>query len=258
MIEDRALLDYMRGLAVSLDPVERFRLAVGEPDPWQIELLRTDPRLNESDQMVLALCGRQSGKSTTAGCLAYDDFSKGKTVILTAKALRQSTELFRRILEFKNTDPSCPPLVRQTQTELEAHPSHGGRIICVPATDAARGMTADTIVVDESCFIDDEAQTAFFPMRKESGRIFLLSTPNLRQGVFYDTWTGGKKVRRITARSIDIPRREAQVAFDKATMSDTTFRREHLVEFVGGGTPLIPWETLDKTSNPDVNALELT
>lgn len=62
----------------------------------------------------------------------------------------------------------------------------------------------------------------------------------------------------LTARSIDIPRREAQVAFDKATMSDTTFRREHLVEFVGGGTPLIPWETLDKTSNPDVNALELT
>ena len=34
------------------------------------------------------------------------------------------------------------------------------------------------------------------------------------------------------ARSIDIPRRAAQVAFDKATMSDTTFRREHLCEFV--------------------------
>ncbi|MFZ5708824.1 MAG: terminase large subunit domain-containing protein [Pseudomonadota bacterium] len=264
MIEDRALLDYMRGLAVSLDPIERFRLAVGEPDEWQKVLLRTDHRLNvgehgrPDDRMVLALCGRQSGKSTTCGCLAYDDFAKGKTVILTAPSLRQSTELFRRILEFKNSDPCCPPIVRQTQTELEAHPSHGGRIIVVPATDQARGMTADTILADEACFLEDDALTAFFPMRRASGRIFLLSTPNLRQGHFYDTWTSQKPVRRITARSIDIPRRAAQVAFDKATMSDTTFRREHLVEFVGGGTPLISWETLDKTSNPDVNALELT
>lgn len=256
MIEDPALLAYMRGLAVGLDPVERFRMAVGEPDPWQKTLLHTDPRLNEADRMVLALCGRQSGKSTSAGGLGYDDFSVGKTVILTAPSLRQSTELFRRILEFKNTDPCCPPIIRQTQTELEAHPSHGGRIIVVPATDQARGMTADTIIADEACFLDDDALTAFFPMRKESGRIFLLSTPNMRQGFFYDTWTSNKNVRRITARSIDIPRRAAQVAFDKATMSDTTFRREHLCEFVGSGTPLISWDTLEKSSNPDVNALE--
>ncbi|RGP37578.1 hypothetical protein [Pseudotabrizicola alkalilacus] len=257
MIEDRALLEYMRGLAVGLDPVERFRLTVGEPDDWQKVLLRTDPRLNDADRLVLALCGRQSGKSTSAGGLAYDDFSRGKMVILTAPSLRQSTELFRRILEYKNSDPSCPPIVRQTQTELEAHPSHGGRIIVVPATDQARGMTADTIIADEACFLDDDALTAFFPMRKESGRIFLLSTPNKPSGFFFDSWMGGKQITRITARSIDIPRRAAQVAFDKATMSDTTFRREHLCEFVGAGTPLISWETLDRTSNPNVNALEL-
>lgn len=40
-------------------------------------------------------------------------------------------------------------------------------------------MTADTIIADEACFLDDDALTAFFPMRKETGRIFLLSTPNL-------------------------------------------------------------------------------
>ena len=155
-------------------------------------------------------------------------------------------------------NPFCPPIVRQTQTELEAHPSHGGRIIVVPATDQARGMTADTIIADEACFLDDDALTAFFPMRRETGRIFLLSTPNLRTGYFYETWTGDKQVRRIMARSIDIPRRAAQVAFDKATMSDTTFRREHLCEFVGSGTPLLSWDTLENSSNPNVNALELS
>ncbi len=257
MIHDPHLHSFLQGLTVSLDPVERFRLAVGEPDNWQKTLLRTDPRLNEEDRMVLALCGRQSGKSTSAGGLGYDDFSIGKTVILTAPSLRQSTELFRRILEFKNTDPFCPPIVRQTQTELEAHPQHGGRIVVVPATDQARGMTADTIIADEACFLDDDALTAFFPMRKETGRIFLLSTPNLRQGYFYDTWTSGKAVTRITARSIDIPRRRAQVEFDRKTMSETTFRREHLCEFIGSGTPLISWDTLERTSNPSVKSLEL-
>ena len=258
MIQDPHLHSFLQGLAVSLDPVERFRLAIGEPDPWQMELLRTNPKHNEKDRMVLALCGRQSGKSTTCGCLAYDDFSVGKTVILTAPSLRQSTELFRRILEFKNTDPFCPPIVRQTQTELEAHPSHGGRIMVVPATDQARGMTADTILADEACFLADDALVAFFPMRKETGRIFLLSTPNLRQGYFYDTWTSNKRVRRITARSIDIQRRRAQVEFDRATMSETTFRREHLCEFVGSGTPLLSWDTLERTSNTEVQALCLT
>ncbi len=258
MIHDPHLHSFLQGLTVSLDPVERFRLTIGEPDPWQKELLRTDPAQREEDRMVLALCGRQSGKSTTCGSLAYDDFSVGKTVILTAPSLRQSTELFRRILEFKNSDPFCPPIVRQTQTELEAHPRHGGRIVVVPATDQARGMTADTILADETCFLDDDALLAFFPMRKESGRIFLLSTPNLRQGYFYDTWTSAKKVRRIMARSIDIPRRRAQVEFDRATMSETTFRREHLCEFVGSGTPLLSWNTLTKASNPNVKALELS
>ncbi len=257
MIQDAALHSFLQGLTVSLDPIQRFRLAIGEPDPWQQTLLQTDPRLNEEDRMVLALCGRQSGKSTSAGGLGYDDFSVGKTVILTAPSLRQSTELFRRILEFKNTDPFCPPIVRQTQTELEAHPSHGGRIIVVPATDQARGMTADTIIIDEAAFIDDDSLTAFFPMRRETGRIFCLTTPNLRQGFFYETWTSNKRVKRITARSIDIPRRAAQVAFDKATMSDTTFRREHLCEFVGSGTPLISWETLENASNKNVQALEI-
>ena len=258
MIHDKHLLGFLQGLTVSLDPVERFRLTIGEPDPWQETLLRTDPSRDEADRMVLALCGRQSGKSTSAGGLAYQDFSRGLTVILTAPSLRQSTELFRRILAFKDADPFCPPIVRQTQTELEAHPRHGGRIVVVPATDQARGMTADTILADEACFLQDDALTAFFPMRKESGRIFLLSTPNMRQGYFYDAWTSGKRVRRITARSIDIPRRRAQVEFDRATMSETTFRREHLCEFIGAGTPLIAWDSLERASNPDVKALELS
>lgn len=262
MIHDPHLLSYLQGLTVSLDPVERFRLAIGEPDPWQVRLLNTDPANNETDQMVLTLVGRQSGKSTTCACLAYDDFSRGKTVILFAKALRQSTELFRRVLTFKNTDPFCPPIVRQTQTELEAHPRHGGRIIVVPATDQARGMTADTILGDEVAFITpDDAVTQFFPMRKPAGRILLVSTPNLRQGYFYDTFMDSTaNVRRIKAVSMETTRKDRlqQIEFDRRTMPESTFRREHLCEFIGAGTPLVSWEALEAATTTEVHALCLT
>lgn len=262
MIHDPHLLSYLQGLTVSLDPVERFRLAIGEPDPWQVRLLSTDPARNEADQMVLTLVGRQAGKSTTCACLAYDDFSRGKTVILFAKALRQSTELFRRVLTFKNTDPFCPPIVRQTQTELEAHPRHGGRIIVVPATDQARGMTADTILGDEVAFITpDDAITQFFPMRKPGGRILLVSTPHLRQGYFYDTFMDpAANVRRIKAVSMETTRadRLEQIEFDRRTMPEATFRREHLVEFIGAGTPLVSWEALENATTTEVQALCLT
>ena len=259
MIHDPHLLSYLQGLTVSLDPVERFRLAIGEPDAWQVAMMRTDPSRNQEDEMVLALCGRQSGKSTTAGGLGYDDFSRGKTVLLTAPSMRQSTELFRRILEYKHTDPFCPPIVRQTQTELEAHPRHGGRIVVLPATDQARGMTADTIIIDEAAFIDDDAMTAFFPMLTKGGRIFLLTTPNLREGLFYDTWSDKRaKVRRITARTVDVPRRTEEVERDRRTMPEAKFRREHLCEFIGAGTPLVSWEALEAASNKEVHALCLT
>lgn len=51
MIHDKHLLGFLKGLAVSCDPVERFRLAVGQPDPWQRDLLRSDPAINDEDRM---------------------------------------------------------------------------------------------------------------------------------------------------------------------------------------------------------------
>lgn len=256
------VLEFLQGMAVGLDPLERFRSVIGEPDPWQERLLRTDPVTNPTDQLVLTLVGRQSGKSTTCGCLAYSDFCQGKTVVLTAPSMRQSTELFRRIMAFKHADPFCPPIVRQTLTELEAHPRHGGRIIVVPATDQARGLTADTILADEACFITpDDSLLAFFPMRSTSGRILLLSTPNgTRSGYFYETWESDADVRRIKATSMETirPDRLAQIEFDRRTMPESRFRREHLVEWVGTGESLLSWRVLEQSMDNTEDALCLT
>ena len=251
----QAASDFLVGVAAAVDPVTRFRLTIGEPDAYQVELLNTDPKRDADDQFVTCLASRQVGKSTTIASLAWEDLCQHKTVLLTAPSQRQSIELLRRVVDFKNADPFAP-LVKVNKTEIECL-NGPGRIVSIPATDNARGFTADTIVIDEAAFIEDDAITAILPMRADAGRVLMISTPAGRSGFFYDIWSG-KKGRRVFARSVDIARLEAKVEYDRRFMNDVRFRQEHLCEFLGAGTPLISFDTLDRASNPSVGALQLS
>ena len=194
--------------------------------------------MNEEDQFVTVLASRQTGKSTTIGALAYDDVTRGKTCLLAAPSQRQSQELLRRIVVFLQADPVPPKLIRSSLSEIET--AHGGRVVSIPATDQARGFTADTIVLDEAAWLDDTAISALLPMRKTDGRVLMLSTPYGREGFFHDTWAAAK-TRRIFARSVDIPRLKEKVAYDQRFMSEIRFRAEHLCEFSGiGHAPYLP------------------
>ena len=57
-------LDPATELAIRLDPSLLMEYAGFEPDPWQRSALYA------SDDKILMLCSRQSGKSTTTGILA--------------------------------------------------------------------------------------------------------------------------------------------------------------------------------------------
>jgi hypothetical protein len=234
---DREILAYIEGLLVGLDPVERFERAIGLPDPWQKDVLRCD------EPFIAVLASRQIGKSTTVGCLAWDDLTRGRQVLIAAPSERQSKELLRRIVDFRNSDPCPPRIIRSTMTEIEA--ANGGRVLCVPATDQARGFTVDTLILDEAAFLPDEAVAALLPMRKATGRVLMISTPRGRDGFFYETWAA-RKARRVFARSVDSPRLAAKVEFDQRFMSDIRFRSEHLCEFLGSGVPLISYEVLQR------------
>jgi hypothetical protein len=98
--------------------------------------------------------------------------------------------------------------------------------------------------------------TAILPMRKEGGRVVMISTPAGRQGIFYDLWQGGK-VHRIFARSVDIPRLAAKVDFDRRFMPLLKFRTEHLCEFLGSGTPAFDPLSLEAAISPHAKALVL-
>lgn len=248
---DNALAEFLDGTILALDPVERFRRVIGTPDDWQAEFLRA------KDAFLCALCSRQTGKSTSTSCLAYDAIVRGQFVLILAPSERQSRELLRKIALFRAQDPQAPALVRSTLTEVEL--LNGGRVVCVPASsDTLRGFSAaDMIILEEAAFASDEAINAILPSRAADGRVLAITTPGgSRSGFFYDVWTSGN-VRRITARSTDIPRLSRKVAFDKAHMPATRFAVEHELQWLGSGHQFIAHEVIAAAFSAEVSCLRL-
>jgi hypothetical protein len=85
------------------------------------------------------LASRQVGKSTGIACLIWHLLAQGQFAVLIAPSERQSKELFRKIVDFKNR--SHITAVRSTQTELEL--SNGGQLVCTPSSsDTIRGYSS--------------------------------------------------------------------------------------------------------------------
>src|SRR5258707_14148510 len=122
-------MEYMTAhetLALALDPALLFALRGYTADPWQCELLRTRaPR-------VLLNCSRQAGKSTTVAALACHTalFQPASLVLLLSRPLRQSSELFRKVVEFIRGIGPFAGVKRQTALALEL--ATGGRIVSAP------------------------------------------------------------------------------------------------------------------------------
>ena len=92
----RVMVSLAEDLKVALDRVSFARALGLEPDPWQEELLRSI-----SDRVLLNCC-RQSGKSTMTGIIALHRalYHPGSLILCLAPALRQSQELFGKVLGF--------------------------------------------------------------------------------------------------------------------------------------------------------------
>lgn len=158
-----------------------------EPFDYQKEFL-DDP----ADRKCF-VAGRQVGKSRVASWMALHHAltHPHSTTLITADALRQSSELFNQILsEIEQADGVADwGIERQTQTIIEF--DNGSRIICVPtgrSGNKIRGYTAEMIIVDEAAFIDDQIfEDTLEPMLfATDGTMVLLSTPYGKSGYFYE------------------------------------------------------------------------
>src|SRR5215204_3124196 len=175
-------------LTLALNRVSFAQNVSLEPDPWQRDLLES------SSDRVLLNCCRQSGKSTMTAIVALHRavYHPGSLILCLAPALRQSQELFGKVLGFyRELDRPVPA---QAERKLSLELENESRIVTLPGTEKTiRGFSGTALlIVDEASRVADELYFAVRPMLAVSGgSLLMLSTPYGKRGVFFEEWTGG-------------------------------------------------------------------
>jgi len=155
--------------------------------------------LNDQSKKILLCISRQTGKSTIAAIKAIHAalLNDNYTVVVVSRTLPQSVELVRKIKVLTRTSTipisATYPKMKEAKTEINLKnkgKNTYSRIISVPATDAARGYSADLVICDECAFWeqgDYMFNQVIEPMTQfTKGAIMLLSTPNGKHGFFWN------------------------------------------------------------------------
>jgi len=242
-------------LALALDPVLFAGRRLGfAPDDWQASVLQS------SSKRLLLNCCRQSGKSTTAAVLALHTalYRPGSLVLLVSPSLRQSSELFRKVADFR--DMLRPTLVENNR--LSCVFENGSRIVSLPGSEATiRGFSgADLIIEDEASRVSDDLYFAVRPMLAVSaGRLVLMSTPFGKRGHFWETWrtdNSGWEKTKFTAE--DCPRITAEfLEEEKQALGDWWFRQEYLCEFLDSQSSAFSFDMLELVQAEEVETWQL-
>lgn len=219
-----------RDFARALDPVQTA-IAAGykKLDPKQEEFLRSD-----EPRHLLNWC-RQSGKSTMCAIRAVHDalYDPG-LILLLAPALRQSTELFRKVLEVYHALDDVPKIKDESALRLELR--NGARIVALPGTEATiRGFSAARrIIVDEASRVADGLFASVRPMLATTqGSFTALSTPYGKRGWWHEAWTNGEGWHRTQVTALECPRIDkGWLAGERKLIGDWQYRQEYMCEFV--------------------------
>lgn len=216
------------------DPIEAFE--------WQKEFLRSD-----SDRKTV-VAGRQVGKTTCIAWLAIHKFTMfpNHDVLLVSPTQRQATELFRKLKDEIDEwvdNPEEYGLTEVLKTEIKG--ANGSRMKAMPAAnkgETIRGFTADTVIVDEAAFIEDEVFTSVLsPMLATTDGDFILAgTPWGEDGYLYNKFHSSRwsewKVPSMESPLID----DEWVEEQRDDLTHNEFKREILGQFASKGNAAIP------------------
>jgi hypothetical protein len=216
-------------LKLALDRVSFAKKLGIVPDGWQEDLLRST-----SDRVLLNCC-RQSGKSTMSGLIALHRalYHPGSLILCLAPALRQSQELFGKVLGFYKD--LGRPIPAQAERKLSLELENGSRIVTLPGTEKTiRGFSgAALLMVDEASRVDDGLYFAVRPMLAVSdGSLIMLSTPAGRRGVFFEEWTEGKGWGRYQVPAAECPRiPQSFLEEERASLPARIYHQEYECSF---------------------------
>src|SRR5215210_9090891 len=240
-------------LKLSMDRVSFAQKAGLEPDPWQRDLLES------SSGRVLLNCSRQSGKSTMTAIVALHTavYQPGSLILCLAPALRQSQELFGKVLGFyRDLDR---PILAKAERRLSLELENESRIVTLPGTDKTiRGFSgAALLIVDEASRVADELYFAVRPMLAVSGgALMMLSTPYGKRGVFHEEWTGGEAWERYRVPASECPRiSEAFLQEERRVLPARIYRQEYECSFEETEDSVFAYADVERAISPETSPL---
>lgn len=237
-------------LAAALDPTALARAIGMDPDPWQVDALRT------THLRVLLNCCRQSGKSTVCALKAVHVavYEPGSLILLLSPSQRQSAELYLKVTATYKAVGRPIPASGESATTLQLE--NGSRIIALPGTEGTtRGFSAvRLLIVDEAARVDDAVIAATRPMLAISGGTMIaLSTPAGPGGWWAKAWEdGGAEYERYRVPATDVPRITPEfLAGERALLGPQMFSAEYECAFVAGGFALFDEAALQRMFTAD-------
>lgn len=221
------------------------------PDPVQTTLLQS------KDRRGIICCTRQWGKSTAGAIkalhMAY--FNPRSLILVASPGNRQSGELVMKCADF------LPTLDIEHRSDGRNRGSillpNSSRIIPLPGVARKiRGFSAPSLIlVDEAAYVGDDIYLALLPMlATTNGGLWMMSTPNGRQGFFYQEWTNRDNgFTRISVTARECPRiSQAFLEDEYRRVPSHFFEQEYLCSFNGDGDSLFSMEDLEAALDPSV------
>jgi hypothetical protein len=246
---DLVLSRYRRSLP---DALAIMQAGVGGADSWQGELLQS------TASRILMLCSRQSGKSTLAACLALSEaLQHSSLVLLLSPSLRQSQELFRKVLEIYRRLDTTVPTDQESALRLEF--TNGSRIISLPGTEhKIRGFSGvGLLIIDEASRVADELYFSVRPMLAVSGgRLVALSTPFGKRGFCHYEWTEGLGWYKVKVTAEQCPRISPEFLIEEQkALGPRWYRQEYECEFVETMDQVFSYEAVMGALSAEVQPL---
>ena len=159
-------------------------------------------RKMRDNRFVIVMSSRQSGKTTmmTAYALWVACFNSDQKIVLVANKEQTAKDIFGRVrLAYEELPNWIKPGVLEYGKESMGL-ANGSRIgISTTTGTAARGMSCNVLILDELAFIEphivEEFWKSVYPTISSSKRskIFICSTPNGTDNLFYKLYTGAAK-----------------------------------------------------------------
>ena len=239
----------------AISPLEMARRVGIDPDPWQADALSTPAT------RILMNCSRQSGKSTVSSLLAFHAacYEPDSLVLLLSPSLRQSQELFKKVLDVHRKLDR--PVDADAESALRLELRNGSRIVSLPGKEhSIRGFSGvRLIIIDEAARVPDDLYLSVRPMLAVSGgRLVALSTPFGTRGWWYEAWRSAEDWKRYEIPATECPRiAQSFLDEERRTMGEWWFDQEYGCRFLDAETQPFGRDDIDRAFEEEVEAWAL-